>query len=133
MFFRQFECQHYQNNEMVARQRKIMELKVTAKRRCSCRFLTVCRNKRIRLKAFHGRGRKPAQWVVDLYHDLRQEFERLRAVGVKLNTSLLLAQDKRLVSEADVGCSYYSQNRINGKLIYFHLHIRWIKSFMSAI
>lgn len=70
--------------------------------------------------------------MVSLDHDLQQELERLRAVGVTFNTSILMAHAKTLVVEADVGCSYYRQNPINGKLIDEHLTIRRIQSVMSA-
>ena len=75
---------------------KIIGLKVTGKRSGAFSMSTVRRNKRIRLKAMSGRGRKRAPWVFSLYKDLREEFERLRSVGVKFNTSLLLAHAKKI-------------------------------------
>lgn len=109
-----------------------MGLKITGKRKGNFCFSTVRRNKRMRLKAIGGRGRKRAVWVSDLYNDLRDEFERLRSVGVKFNTSLLLQHAKKLISEANVECSYHRSNVINDKPILEHISIRWIQNFMSS-
>lgn len=51
---------------------------------------------------------------------------------MKFNTFVLLTNARKLVADADVGCSYHIHNSINGKLIENHLTIRCIQSFMSA-
>ena len=52
---------------------------ITGKRKGNFSFSTVRKNRRMRLKAVGGRGRKRAVWVSDLYNDLREEFERFSA------------------------------------------------------
>lgn len=54
-------------------------------------FSDVRRNKRMMLTAMHGRGRKRAKWVSDLDVDLREEFDILPVVGVKMNTLVLFS------------------------------------------
>lgn len=45
--------------------------------------------KRSRLKARVGRGRRGQTWVEALHIELREEFDRLRKVGVKFNQTTL--------------------------------------------
>lgn len=110
----------------------IMGKKIAGKRTGSFSFSTTRRTKRCNMKAMSGRGRKRAEWVEDLYTDLRYDFERLRSVGVKFNTSLLLLHAKKLVSDAPPESSYFNVRMRNGKTVVEHLTIRWIQSFMAA-
>lgn len=86
--------------------------------------------KRVRLKAKPGRGRKRAQWVSALYEDLRDEFDRLRKLGVKFNMVTLkhLALDLLQNSSNDAYNANILDPRSNQPL---HLKIdqRWIQSF----
>lgn len=107
-------------------------LKVTGKRKGNFSFSTVRKDKRMRLKAIGGRGRKRAMWVTDLYNDLRNEFERVRSLGVKFNTSLPVQHAKQLISEATIGYPYHRGNLVNGKPIVQSITMRWIQHFMSA-
>jgi hypothetical protein len=45
--------------------------------------------KQMHAKAFRGRGRKRADWVIALYSDLYDEFHELRRLGVKFSASVL--------------------------------------------
>lgn len=84
-------------------------------------------------KTSSGRGRKRAQWVVELHDDLFDDFCRLRSCGVKLNANLLLMIAKKLVREATCG-AYGSTMRDpkSGKLVIDHINSKWIERFMFA-
>lgn len=55
----------------------IMGTKIAGKRSGSFSFSTTRRTKRCNMKEMSGRDHKRAEWVEDLYTDLRYEFERL--------------------------------------------------------
>lgn len=67
--------------------------------------------KRVQLKARAGRGSKRAKWVDALHLDLREEFDRLRKLGVKFNLTTLrhLALDMLRASENEA----YSFNMVD--------------------
>lgn len=89
-------------------------------------ILTVRRNKRIMLIDMNGGGRKRACSVVNIYEDLREEFERLCSLGLKFKTYMLLAPTRKLIAKADVSCSYHSYILKNGNLFDYHLFITWM-------
>lgn len=86
------------------------------KRDSSFSFSTVRRNKLSRLKLMSGRGRKRAKLV----------FFLLRSVGVKFNTSLLLAHARKLVADAEVGSTFHRLVSINGKPLSDYLKTLWV-------
>lgn len=60
--------------------------------------------KSVRLKARAGRGSKRQALIQEMNFDLRQEFDRLRKIGVKFNLTTLrhLSLDIIETSDADV-------------------------------
>lgn len=86
--------------------------------------------KQVRLKAGTGRGRKRAAWVEALHIELREEFDRLRRVGVKfnLNTLRLLAKSIHAnVENPTYGPSHVDER--SGKFQKDMIDPRWIQTF----
>lgn len=55
--------------------------------------------KRIYLEARSGRGKKRATWVDEMFMSLRDEFERIRKLGVKFKLKSLQLLAKKILSE----------------------------------
>lgn len=54
------------------------------------------------LKSLTGRGRKREPWVLELHSELYEEFRRLRAAGIKVDTELLRVQAIELLDDPEV-------------------------------
>lgn len=86
--------------------------------------------KRVNLKAREGRGRKRASWVKALHADLRDEFDRLRKLGVKFNHRTLRALAQQLL--ADSNSEAYSSNMVDprsGQSLSMRISTRWVQTF----
>lgn len=86
----------------------------------------------VSFKAIPGRGRKRSVWVRDLYSTLREEFERLRAAGVKFSPSVLRMHALRLIEEAPQDSSFHKTRMYKGKPISSCVSVRWMQHFMTA-
>lgn len=89
------------------------------------------RRARLSKKAVSGRGPKRSEWVIALYKDLLEAFERLRAAGVRFSTQLLLQEARDMVQKSGEGSSYHHSLLVYGVPIMEKLTARWIKHFMS--
>lgn len=87
---------------------------------------------RTRLKARPGRGRKREAWVNAIHEDLREEFDRLRRLGVKFSLNTL----------RDLACNIlchstnesYSMNAVDPRSqqpLHLKIDRRWVQSFME--
>jgi len=55
---------------------------------------------RMNVKALPGRGKKRVPWVLWLHEELKVEFSRLRAIGVKFSTKLLVSLAKEILTSS---------------------------------
>lgn len=86
--------------------------------------------KRVNLKAHKGRGRKRESWVEALHKDLREEFDRLRKLGVKFNHSTLRLLAMGLLKNSTN--SEYASTMIDprsGLSQAVRVDARWIQAF----
>lgn len=107
-----------------------MALKVARTRGRSLTSHTGDGIRRANFKAVRGRGRKRSAWVKALYRDLRSEFERLRAAGLKFNATVLKTHAIAMISEANAGSPYHRSLEFGGKPIARKITIRWVQHFM---
>lgn len=85
---------------------------------------------RCRLKARSGRGRKRALWVEALHADLREEFDRLRKLGVKFNLTTLRYLALHILTNSSNDA--YSMNMVDPRSeqpLHLKIDLRWIQSF----
>ena len=88
--------------------------------------------KRVYIKARPGRGRKRAAWVDAVHQDLREEFDRLRKLGVKFNICTLKSLALHLIDTSDKDS--YCRNQVDPRTdnpIVSMISKRWIQSFME--
>lgn len=83
-------------------------------------------------KAIGGRGRRRQEWVRSLYHDLREEFECLRAAGVKFSPRVLIVQAKHMINKAPPDSLYHAGRRNGNRAIIDCITHRWMQSFMAS-
>lgn len=108
-----------------------MALKVAGTRRGNFVGSTRGGLKRASFKTAKGRGRKRSAWATALYKDLRAEFERLRAVGVKFSSGVLQTCALSLIASASEGCPYHSDGSFTffplslARLLYDGFNILW--------
>jgi len=85
----------------------------------------------MQFKSLKGRGRKTAEWVVDLYQALLSEFERVKTLGVKLSPSLLRSMALSLIERAEETKTFHQSVMIKNVPIRDKITYRWIQLFMQ--
>lgn len=86
--------------------------------------------RRVRMKARIGRGRRRLSWVEALQCDLREEFDRLRKLGVKFNLNTLRSLALQVLRTSENNA--YSSNMIDPrteKPLHEKVDSRWVQSF----
>lgn len=89
--------------------------------------------KRISSKAFNGQGRRLPHWKKELYVEWRDEFDRLRKVGVKFNFPNLVALGTHVVFNSN--SSHFSANMIDensGNRLLDMISLRFVQYFADA-
>lgn len=100
--------------------------------------LTISRNtpfgmKRISMKAIRGRGRKLLLWKKHLFADWRDEFDRLRKLGVKFNLRNLSALGKHVINTSEnVHYSSFMIDACSGKPVIDMVTPRFVQSFADT-
>lgn len=87
--------------------------------------------RRVLFKALKGRGRKTSEWVVDLHAELLAEFERVKAMGVKLFPALIRTIAQSLIIRADETKSFNKEVMIKNVRIVDKVTYRWVQVFMQ--
>lgn len=87
--------------------------------------------KKIPVKALPGRGRKRQEWTNILHGAMKNEFERLRKLGVKFHGRFLQEMGLRLLMDPDVPLSISDVEQQTGKYIEEVITVNWIQNFKS--
>lgn len=109
-----------------------MNLKEHKQRRGSFSSTTSGGIRRAEFKSLKGRGRKRATWVSALYCELRSEFERLRALGVKFSCGVLRTHARLLIERAPLESDFHAGVTQNGINILRKISYRWTQHFMHS-
>lgn len=87
--------------------------------------------RRVNTKAAPGRGPKRAEWVEFLHFELLEEFERLKAARVQLDTRLLLTLAKKILHDSSHEYNAEYADPKDGKKITEKLTMKWAHTFME--
>lgn len=109
-----------------------LALNVSRRRLATMTLTSTRRNHRVELKALSGRGRKRHAWVTAIYEDLRLDFERLRAAGVKFSCRVLLQHARKMIADAATGSPYHRNVQQEGNEISSRISTRWVQNFMKT-
>lgn len=107
-----------------------LTLKENGKRTNIFREQTTRGIKRANFKALGGRGWKWLPWVTSLYADLRFEFGRLIAVGLKFSASVLQTNSLFLGASSEGDFPYSTLRILDDVMLTFKMTPRWIHNFM---
>jgi hypothetical protein len=90
--------------------------------------------KQMYAKAFRGRGRKRADWVIALFSDLYREFRKICRLGVKISASVLKQVAYQLFEQASNGSIYGTGllHPVSKKCMNVLVKSSWIERFQVA-